>query len=129
MRLRVFLPTSVLVDAATTAITADGAHGSFGLLPRHIDCVAALTPGILTFIDAAGEEQYLALDGGILVKCGDEVRVVTGHAVRGDALADLRAVVETTFRQVAERERSARAVLAHLEADLVRGLVREQRGA
>jgi F-type H+-transporting ATPase subunit epsilon len=123
MKLKLCLPTMVLVDAPTRKISALMGDGSRCLLPRHIDFVAALEPGILSFVDEAGQEQFLACDEGVLLKCGDEVRVVTGHAVRGTALEQLQQVVESEFRALDERERQARTALARLEANLLRGMV------
>lgn len=122
MRLKVIVPTAVIVDAPAQKIIAEALDGSFCLLPRHIDCVAALTAGILTYVDASGQEQYLAVDEGALVKCGDEVRVAAGHAARGTDLGDLQRRVEREFRTLDARERQARAALARLEAGLMRGL-------
>lgn len=126
MRLNVFLPTEILVDAEATKINAEGTHGSFCLLPRHIDVVAALVPGLVMFIDQHGQEQLLAVDEGILVKCGDEVRIATGRAVRGTDLTQLQHVIEAEFEALDEHERIARSALARLEANLVRGLIEER---
>ncbi len=37
MRLKVLLPTKVLVDEPVTKISAQDGTGAFTLLPRHID--------------------------------------------------------------------------------------------
>ena len=54
MRLRVLLPTEVLLEEEVTKVVAEAENGSFGLLPRHIDFVAALAPGILSFESTEG---------------------------------------------------------------------------
>jgi F-type H+-transporting ATPase subunit epsilon len=124
MKLRVLLPTGVLVDQEVTKVTAEAENGSFCLLPRHIDFLAALVPGLLSFENEAGEEEFLAVDEGILVKCGPEIMVSTRNAVRGAPLGQLREAVEKRFRVLDERERQARSVLAKLEADLVVRFIR-----
>ena len=53
MKLMVLLPTEVLIDEEARKITAEAQNGSFCLLPRHIDFVTALVPGILSFEDAS----------------------------------------------------------------------------
>ena len=45
MRLRVFLPMKILIDQEVTKVVAEAENGSFGILPKHIDFVAALAPG------------------------------------------------------------------------------------
>lgn len=48
MKLKVLLPFRVFTEKANvTRIVADTSAGSIGLLPNRLDCVAALSPGIL----------------------------------------------------------------------------------
>jgi len=122
MRLKVFLPAEALVDEEVTKVVAEAADGSFCLLPRHIDFVTALVPGLLSFV-SNGEEWHLAVDEGILLKIGDEVRVSTRRAVRGADLGRLQLAVREQFRTLDERERSARSAVAKLEAGFVRRFV------
>lgn len=121
MRLRVLLPTEVLVDEAVTKVIAGAENGEFCMLPRHIDFVAALVPGILSFWPGEGDEpQYAAVDEGVLVKCGAEVSVSTFNGVRGRDLAELEDLIEDYFLDLSERERKARSALARLEAGTLR---------
>jgi len=120
MHLKVLLPTQVLVDEPVGKVTAEGEDGGFCLLPRHVDFVSALVPGLLVFEPTAGGEQFLAIDEGTLVKCGDEVLVSTRRAVRGTDLGQLQQMVDEQFSVLDEREKAARTASAKLEADLVR---------
>jgi len=119
MRLRVLLPTEVLVDEAVDKIIAEAANGSFCLLPRHIDFVAALVPGVMSFTRGA-YEYYAGLDRGILVKCAGEVTVSTLDGVRGDELGELEEHVRQRFLELDEHERKARSAVARLEAGTLR---------
>ena len=65
MRLEVFTPTALLVDDAAVKVIAEGPEGYFAVLPRHIDLAAALTPGLLVYVTAAGEERLLGIDEGV----------------------------------------------------------------
>jgi F-type H+-transporting ATPase subunit epsilon len=123
MKLKVWLPTEVLLEEEVTRIKAEAENGWFGLLPKHIDCVTALVPGVMTFEPCGKPEEYLAIDRGILVKCGQAVSVSTRNAIRGTDLAQLTKDAERQFLERAGRERAARALEAKLEADLVRGLL------
>ncbi|MEO8225591.1 MAG: F0F1 ATP synthase subunit epsilon, partial [Gammaproteobacteria bacterium] len=68
MNLEVLLPFRVLLRKTDVSrVVAETAHGSFGLLPRRLDCVAALAPGILTFETPADGELFVAVDEGVLV--------------------------------------------------------------
>jgi F-type H+-transporting ATPase subunit epsilon len=120
MRLRVLLPEQILLDTEVRKITAEAENGSFGLLPRHTDFVTALVPGILTFTPIDGREEFLAVDEGILVKSGADVRVSTRNAVLGQELGELKRMIEERFKKVDEFEKKSRDALYKMEADLVR---------
>lgn len=123
MRLKVLLPTEILIDEAAKKIVAEAENGSFCLLPRHIDFVAALVPGLLSFVSSEDQEKFLAVDEGILVKCGPQVTVSTRNAVVGADLGTLRQTVEQQFQVLDERERMARSAVVKLEADFVRRFI------
>ena len=129
MNLTVWLPSEVLLEEEVSRIRAEADNGWFGLREKHVDFVSALVPGILTFQSRGRPEEYLAVDRGILVKCGRQVSVSTRNAVRGKSLEELRHDVEQQFREREEREKKALAYEAKLEADLVRRLLEvEKRG-
>ncbi len=119
MDLKVLLPTQVLVDEEVRQVTAVAQNGSFSLLPRHIDYVTALVPSILTFVDASGEEAFLAIDEGILVKVGPSVLVSTRSGVRSPDLGHLEETIRSQFKRLDERERQTRVALARIEVDFV----------
>lgn len=123
MWLEVLLPTHVLLSRAVSKVVAEARNGSFGMLPHHIDFVAALAPSVLVYESAQGEEGYLGVDEGILVKCGAKVRVSTRNAVAGDSLVALRRLVRERYIELDERERMARSALARLEAGVVRRFI------
>lgn len=122
MRLKILTPTQIVVDRDVDKIVAEGEHGCFCLLPRHVDFLAALIPGLLSF-DHQGKEQFAAVDEGILVKRGEEVFVSCGQAVLGGELGALRDVVRAQFSTLDDREKSAHAAVAKLEASFLRGYV------
>jgi F-type H+-transporting ATPase subunit epsilon len=120
MRLRILLPTMVIADTPARKITANGLHGSFTLLPRHVDFLAALVPGLLAYEPPDGQEAFAAVDGGLLVKYGRDVLISTRRAVVGGDLATLRHTIDKEFLAIDERERVTRGVMARLEADFIR---------
>jgi F-type H+-transporting ATPase subunit epsilon len=123
MTLKVWIPTEVMLSEEVTRIRAEAENGWFGILPRHIDFVTSLVPGILCFEKADGGTEYLAVDQGVLVKCGSEVSVSTRNAVRGTDPGTLHTAIETQFRKTREIEQAARVFESRLEADLVRQLL------
>lgn len=122
MRLQVLLPTRVAIDQEAVEISAEGAEGAFALLPRHVDIVSSLCPGLLSLRTPEGEEIFLAVDDGVLVKCGELVRVSTPRAVRG-ALGELRRAIDEQFRQLSERQQQARSAAEKMQADFIRRFI------
>lgn len=119
MRLKVLLPMKVFIDRDVNKVIAEAGNGHFCILPKHIDFVAALVPGILSF-EQDGEEEFLAIDEGILVKCSSNVRVSTRRAVRSKDLGTLKQTLEEEFKILDEREKKTRSILAKLELDFAR---------
>jgi F-type H+-transporting ATPase subunit epsilon len=123
MNLKVLLPTEVLVDEPVIKVTADAHNGHFCLLPNHIDFVSALVPGLLIYEDLEGNEKLVAVDEGVLVKVGQDVRVSTQNATEGSDLGTLHHIIEDNFKEIDARESATRCALAQLEAELVRRLI------
>jgi F-type H+-transporting ATPase subunit epsilon len=127
MKLKVWVPTEVVFDQEVTKIKAEAENGWFGILPRHVDFVTSLVPGILSFELPGHQTEYLAIDHGVLVKCGPAVSVSTRNAVRSADLGALKEAVQKQFRTRYEKEQGARAFEAKLEADLVRQLMQMEK--
>lgn len=124
MHLKILLPFMVFAEKTDVLrIVAESRAGSFGLLPRRLDCVASLAPGILVFETDAEGEVYVAIDEGIMVKTGINVLVSVRNAIGGTNLGQLREAVEQEFLNFDEQEKSVRSVLAKLESGFVRRLV------
>ena len=129
MRLHVSVPTHVMVDEEVSKIVAESANGSFCLLPRHVDFLASLVPGLLSFTRPNGEEQFIAIDEGLLIKQADVVNVSTRQGVFGGDLAELRRRVSGEFVSLDERQRAYQSAVANLEANFLRGFLEIEEGA
>lgn len=123
MRLKVLVPAETVIDEEVERVGGEAANGSFTLLPRHVDFVTALVPGILSFVTPDGTERLLAVDHGILVKQADEVLVSTAGAYEGPELGSLRETVMELADAAEERDRVARSALARLEVNIVRRFI------
>jgi F-type H+-transporting ATPase subunit epsilon len=123
MNLKVLLPFKVFAETTgVTRIVAETREGSFGLLPRRLDCVLALVPGILIYETEAQGEVCVAVDEGVLVKAGPDVLVSVRRALGGTDLGRLRDAVQREFLTQGEDEQSLRQVMAKLEAGFLRRL-------
>ena len=121
INLKVLLPFRIFAEETDVfRVVAETRDGSFGLLPHRLDCVAALTPGILIYEKEAEGEVYVAVDEGVLVKTGLDVLVSVRNAIGGTDLGQLRESVEREFLNLNEREQSVRSVMAKMESGLIR---------
>jgi F-type H+-transporting ATPase subunit epsilon len=129
MNLKVLLPTEVFLDRKVSKVTAEAENGFFCLLPRHVDFVATLVPGLFSYESEDGREEFIGIGEGVLVKQGSRVFVSAKDAVTGPDLGKLLDAVRDRFRRLNEREESARSAVSKFEADfLSRFLELEKRG-
>lgn len=78
--LSVVSPDKTVVDEQATSVVAPGEQGYFGVLANHEPFVAQLKVGIITFKDAGGKEQNVAISGGFLEASGTKVIVIADSA-------------------------------------------------
>jgi F-type H+-transporting ATPase subunit epsilon len=122
MRLKVLLPFRIFVEISAVArVVAETREGSVGFLPHRLDCVATLTPGILTYQTETGDEQYIAVDQGVLIKTGPDVLVSVRRALSGTDLGRLRDAVEQEFLALNIEDKNLRTAMAKLEVGFLRG--------
>jgi F-type H+-transporting ATPase subunit epsilon len=120
MKLKILLPAEVFLSEEVTKVVAEAENGLFCLMQQHIDFTATLLPGVLSYSTVTGEDVYLAVDIGTLVKKGTDVLVSTRNAFRSPELGHLKEVVIAQFREIDEREKKARSAAVRLELDLLR---------
>lgn len=122
IKLEILTPEKIVVSESVDKVIAEGGNGHFCLLPRHIDYLSDLVPGILTYWKGT-EEHFLAVDEGFLVKYGERVYVSVFKAIAGGELEELETVVHERFRKLDKREEEIRIALNQLEADFLRRFV------
>ncbi|MBB5214959.1 F0F1 ATP synthase subunit epsilon [Parapusillimonas granuli] len=120
MRLRVLTPAQAVVDVSARKLVAEGTHGFFAVLPRHIDAVVALPASLLSYVTADGSEHFIGTDEGILVKQGAEVCISVLDAFESDDLDALRERLAQHLSNLEDHERTARSAIARLEAGAIR---------
>ncbi len=125
MELELYVPAAGLVKTAIRKLSAEGAQGAFTLLPRHIDMVTTLAPGLLVYLDDAGANGCWASTRGrwsnAAPRCGS--RCSTPSRRRSGTCA-------TRWRagpRLDDSERAARTALARLEAGAIRGMMEFER--
>lgn len=126
MRLQLLLPQRVLLDRdGVRKVVAESHHGSFVLLPNHVDFALPVLPGILLYETEEGE-SVVGVDRGFLVKEGARVRISVHDAVPAAGLEEVRRVVRERFHTVGEREARARSAMARLQASFYRRFIEQE---
>lgn len=120
MRLLLSVPIGVVLDTPASKVTGESDQGSFTLLPRHADGVMLLKQGLLSYLDEDGEEVFVAIDEGVLVKADRDVRVACRRAVVAGDLANAKVALTRHLDQQSDHDRRARAALLSLEAEVLR---------
>ena len=124
MNLTILVPSEQFAHwVDITHLVAETARGSWGIWPHRQDCVGVLVPGILTFQGANEDVQYVAIDVGVLVKTGPDVRVSVRRAMLGTELARLRDTVEREYEVLTQTEREVRQISEKLEVGFLRRMV------
>ena len=108
-------------------LVVETAKGSVGLKPRRLDCVFTLLPGILVYESKASGQAYMALDHGLLLKCGSNVSILVRKAVKDDSLEGLQLTLQNDFLQLSEQERQVRTALERLESGFIRRMMELKR--
>jgi F-type H+-transporting ATPase subunit epsilon len=123
MTLNIFLPFQRLLEQQNvTRVGIETLAGSFGILPRRLDFAAALVPGLLSYEVDGSPLTYVAVDEGVCVKVGAEVRVSVRRAIAGGELSQMRPLIRSEFKSLSKQEKAFRRTTANLEVDLLRWL-------
>lgn len=93
LALEIVTPDGIKLSEAVDALTAPGADGEFGVLPRHRPLLAALTAGILTYTKGSVTES-VAIGAGFAEVVDDKAVVLTDQFVRKDDIDPVRVRLE-----------------------------------
>jgi F-type H+-transporting ATPase subunit epsilon len=93
LALEIVTPDGVKLREAVDTLTAPGADGEFGVLPRHRPLLAALTAGILTYTKGNVTES-VAIGAGFAEVVDDKAVVLTDQFVRKDDIDPVRVRLE-----------------------------------
>ncbi|MBP5344297.1 MAG: F0F1 ATP synthase subunit epsilon [Alphaproteobacteria bacterium] len=127
MELKVVTPTEIILSCPVQKITIEGIDGFRCFLPKHIDFITALKPGIMTYLTQDNKLKYVACNQGLFVKCGNQVSVSTPWAVISDNLEHLKQHIKQAFQEMEQERKEVGVSMARLEIGLTKGLMQLRR--
>ncbi|MEX2435987.1 MAG: hypothetical protein WD735_04825, partial [Balneolaceae bacterium] len=111
-------PERILVKTTVDKVIAEGLNGSFCIKPLHIDFVSSLKTGILLY-QTDENEHYIAVDEGILVKCGDMVMVSVLNGIEGSDLSKLEQAIRNQAHRTEAINKATGIAMKGMEAELL----------
>jgi F-type H+-transporting ATPase subunit epsilon len=93
LALEIVTPEGVKLTRQVEQLTAPGADGEFGVLPRHRPLLSALTAGILTYSEG-GKTESVAIGPGFAEVLEDKVVILTDRFITKDAIDPVRVRLE-----------------------------------
>ncbi|MEA2626146.1 MAG: F-type H+-transporting ATPase subunit epsilon [Candidatus Binatota bacterium] len=85
LELRIVTPEREVLEETVESVTAEGALGQFGVLPKHIAFVTPLEPGPLTYTKG-GAARRLAVKGGYAEVRDDVMTVLADEAIPAERI-------------------------------------------
>lgn len=129
MNLKILLPFGIFASkGGVKRLVVETPAGSFGFLPRRLDCVTTLVPGILVYETEKAGETFTAVDEGVLLKTGFDILISVRRAVEGSDLARLRETVTREYLTLDDNEKNVRSVMAKLETGFLHRFAAFQHG-
>ncbi len=119
MKLKIITPLDIFYRENVSKIKTEGLEGYFEILPNHADYVSSLVTSILTF-ETEDKVEFFAIDGGTLVKYGNNVEIAIRHAIKGLNLDDLKKQMEISFKEMEDEDKQTRTALASLEGNIAK---------
>lgn len=118
--LEILVPDGLVAQRSVSSLEAADASGRFGIWPNHEPFFTVLAPCVLMFRRAGGQEEYAAVDGGVLLVEMAKASIVSREALVSQRLDDVAQKAAALLAARRAQERSATSAFAQLEAALAR---------
>jgi F-type H+-transporting ATPase subunit epsilon len=101
IRLEVVTPDKAVVDEEAQIVMPPGSLGEFGVLIGHTPFLTTLKIGSIRYVDAAGKEQFVFVNGGFAEALPNKVTVLAESAEKRDDIDVERA--KASLKRAQER--------------------------
>ena len=107
-------------------VFATGIAGELGISPRHAPLITQLKPGPVRVQDAAGEEQFYFVSGGIIEVQPHVVTIMADTAMRGEDLDQAAAEAAKAEAERALADRTGDMEIAEAQSKLLEAVAQLQ---
>lgn len=107
-------------------VFATGVAGELGISPRHAPLITQLKAGPVRIQDAAGEEQFFFVSGGIIEVQPHVVTILADTAMRGEDLDQAAAEAAKAEAERALADRTGDMEIAEAQAKLLEAVAQLQ---
>ena len=107
-------------------VFATGIAGELGISPRHAPLITQLKPGPVRVQDAAGEEQFYFVSGGIIEVQPHVVTIMADTAMRGEDLDQAAAEAAKAEAERALADRTGEMEIAEAQSKLLEAVAQLQ---
>lgn len=125
MHFEIVTAERVVMSDEVDSVSAPGADGRLGVLPRHEALLTTLLPGELHIVKN-GEMIPFAISGGFMEVLPDRVTILADTAERAEEIDEARAEEAKRRAEDRIRNRESQQDLVRAEVELRRALVRLQ---
>lgn len=120
LEFEILVPDGVVSRERIASLEAEDASGRFGIWPHHEPFFTVLAPGVLVYRLANGQEQYAAVDGGVLLVEHGRASIVSREALTSSRLDDVAGKARELLAARRDQEHSTSSAFAELEAALAK---------
>jgi F-type H+-transporting ATPase subunit epsilon len=121
LNLEIVTPTAVVYSKDVHMVTLPAVDGQIGVYPQHVPLLTRVVPGeIIVRVD--GQEEYLAVGGGLVEITDDHISIVTDMAVAAKDIDEAKAEEARQRAAARLRDKISDEEVASVNASLARSL-------
>jgi len=125
LKLEIVTPSAVVYSKDAEFVTLQGVEGQMTILPQHVGLTTQLVPGEMV-VRSGGQDEFLAVGGGLVQVTGERVAVLTDMAVAAESIDEARAEEARQRAAARLREKLSSEEVASVNASLARSLAQLQ---
>ena len=100
LKLEIVTPTAVAYSQTVDMVTLPAIDGQIGVYAHHVPLLTRVVPGEI-IVNRNGQEEFLAVGGGLVEITGDSVSIVTDMAISAQNIDEAK--VEEARQRAAAR--------------------------